>query len=187
MRPRGAGPGMAARAIGGARIARGSMGVELVEFALVLPILLLLTVGILDFGAAFALRAKLTNAAREGARISISSSLTDANCPSATPCSIVAAADAVVKYLTNANVSVSCISPGSPTTSATLEWTYSCANGTSLVINRGYTYAASGAGTIAATQVTLTYPLQLKLAQFLPSMQSITSVSTQVTMQNLTD
>ncbi|HEV2388221.1 MAG TPA: TadE/TadG family type IV pilus assembly protein [Candidatus Acidoferrales bacterium] len=157
------------------------------EFALVLPILLLIAVGILDFGAAFALRAKLTNAVREGARIAVSSSLTDANCQSATPCSIVASADAVVKYLANAGVTVSCISPASPTSTATLTWTYSCSNGTSLVINRGVTYAATGAGTISATRVTLAYPLQLELAQFLPNLQSVTAMSTQVTMQNLTN
>jgi Flp pilus assembly protein TadG len=166
---------------------RSTRGIELVEFAVVLPIVLLVVVGILDFGAAFALRAKLTNAAREAARIAVSSSLTDANCSSSTPCSIVAAADAVVKSLTNADVNVSCISPESPTGSLALQWTYSCANGTSLVINRGFTYAATSAGMIAATQVTLTYPIQLKLAQFLPSLQKFTSMSTEATMQNLTN
>ena len=42
-------------------------GQGMVEFALVLPILLLLVVGALDFGRAFYIKVGLENAAREGA------------------------------------------------------------------------------------------------------------------------
>ncbi|MDD2921625.1 MAG: TadE/TadG family type IV pilus assembly protein [Anaerolineales bacterium] len=42
-------------------------GQGLVEFALALPILLLLRVGVLDFGMAFFVKVELENAAREGA------------------------------------------------------------------------------------------------------------------------
>jgi Flp pilus assembly protein TadG len=160
-------------------------GAELVEFALVLPILLMLVVGVMDFGAAFTLRAKMTNAARDAARIMASSPLSDLSCTSSTPCSVVAAATAAVNYMTNAGVNLSCISPGTPTTSGTLQWTYSCANGTLLVINRGYTYTDSSGSLIQATQVTLAYPVQLKLARLLPGVASTSTISTQVTMPNL--
>ncbi|MFB3095383.1 MAG: TadE/TadG family type IV pilus assembly protein, partial [Candidatus Acidiferrales bacterium] len=39
------------------------------EFALMLPFLVVFTIAIFDFGAAYKLQQKLTNAVREGARI----------------------------------------------------------------------------------------------------------------------
>lgn len=47
---------------------RSERGAELVEFALVLPLLLLLGLGICDFGMLFQRYEIVTNAAREGAR-----------------------------------------------------------------------------------------------------------------------
>jgi Flp pilus assembly protein TadG len=46
-------------------------GAELVEFALTFPILLLVCMGIIDFGLLFQRYEVLTNAAREGARVSV--------------------------------------------------------------------------------------------------------------------
>lgn len=46
-------------------------GAELIEFALVLPLLLLIVAGIVDFGFLFQSYEVVTNAAREGARIGI--------------------------------------------------------------------------------------------------------------------
>jgi hypothetical protein len=46
-------------------------GAELIEFALVFPLLLLLMLGIVDFGFLFQRMAVITNAAREGARIAV--------------------------------------------------------------------------------------------------------------------
>jgi Flp pilus assembly protein TadG len=48
---------------------RGERGAELVEFALTFPLLLLVILGIIDFGFLFQRYEVLTNAAREGARI----------------------------------------------------------------------------------------------------------------------
>jgi Flp pilus assembly protein TadG len=160
-------------------------GAELVEFALALPVLLLLLVGIFDFGYFFALRQKMTNAAREAARIVVSLPLSDSSCTSSTPCPVVAAANAVVKYMADAGASVSCINPASPTTSAPLEWTYSCSNRTSLVINRGYSFSLSGGALVPATQVTFVYPIEWRLAGFLPGFSSANTITTQATMQNL--
>ena len=44
-------------------------GAELIEFALILPLILILLMGIFDFGLAFQRYEVLTNAAREGARM----------------------------------------------------------------------------------------------------------------------
>lgn len=50
---------------------RSERGAELIEFALVFPLLLLTTLGIIDFGLMFQRYEVLTNAAREGARVSV--------------------------------------------------------------------------------------------------------------------
>ena len=54
-------------------------GAELVEFALVFPMLLLVIVGIMDFGLLFQRYEVLTAAAREGARVAILPGYTDAD------------------------------------------------------------------------------------------------------------
>ena len=46
-------------------------GAQLIEFALVLPMLLLVVLGIAEFGFIFQRYEVLTNAAREGARIAV--------------------------------------------------------------------------------------------------------------------
>jgi Flp pilus assembly protein TadG len=51
--------------------ARGERGAELIEFALVFPILLFVVLGIVDFGFVFQRMEVVTNAAREGARIAV--------------------------------------------------------------------------------------------------------------------
>jgi Flp pilus assembly protein TadG len=51
--------------------ARSQAGAELVEFALVLPMLLLIFGGIVDFGMLLQRQQVVTNAAREGARIAV--------------------------------------------------------------------------------------------------------------------
>jgi len=53
------------------RGSRCESGAELVEFALALPLLLFVVLGILDFGMMFQQYEVLTNAAREGARIAV--------------------------------------------------------------------------------------------------------------------
>jgi Flp pilus assembly protein TadG len=50
---------------------RSEAGAELVEFALVLPVLLLVFGGIIDFGMLLQRQQVLTNAAREGARLAV--------------------------------------------------------------------------------------------------------------------
>lgn len=46
------------------------------EFALIMPVLLLVIAGIVDFGRAFFTQVELTNAAREGARAAIITTVT---------------------------------------------------------------------------------------------------------------
>ncbi len=53
-------------------------GQSLVEFALVLPLLVLILMGILDFGRAFYAYSVVANSAREGARVGVVAPTTDA-------------------------------------------------------------------------------------------------------------
>jgi Flp pilus assembly protein TadG len=54
-------------------------GQELIEFALVLPLLLLVLLGIIEFGLLFQQYEVVTNAAREGARIAVLPTYTKAD------------------------------------------------------------------------------------------------------------
>lgn len=180
-----------------------SGGSQLVEFALALPILLLLVVGIWDFGSAFALKQKLTTAAREADRIVVSTPISNpkgaAGCSKAVPCAIVSAATSAQQYLTNASLDASWITPSSPASSANCpsgEWVYGSAGapGPSLDIKSGVWVtpagsvvpgtAAAPAGSVKATQATLMWPLKWQLASFLPGVFP-THVSATVTMTNL--
>ncbi len=50
---------------------KSESGAELIEFALVFPLLLLIVLGIVDFGFLFQRMEVVTNAAREGARVAV--------------------------------------------------------------------------------------------------------------------
>ena len=50
---------------------RSDSGAELIELAIVLPILLIVVAGIVDFGFLFRRYEAITNAAREGARVAV--------------------------------------------------------------------------------------------------------------------
>jgi len=58
-------------AIRRARRLRGARGAELIEMALILPILLVVIAGIVDFALMFQAAEVVTNAAREGARVCV--------------------------------------------------------------------------------------------------------------------
>jgi Flp pilus assembly protein TadG len=58
---------------------RSERGAELVEFAVVLPLLLLIVMGIVDFGFMFQRYVVLTNAAMEGARVAVLPGYQDAD------------------------------------------------------------------------------------------------------------
>ena len=57
---------------------RSERGTALIETAFTLPIILLICVGIFEFGRAYQVQQVLTNAAREGARVAVLPDYTDA-------------------------------------------------------------------------------------------------------------
>ena len=56
----------------------GERGQALVEFAIIIPILLAVLLGIVEFARAWQIQQVVTNAAREGARVSVIATATDA-------------------------------------------------------------------------------------------------------------
>jgi Flp pilus assembly protein TadG len=61
------------------RLKKNERGAALLETAITLPIILLVCVGIFDFGRAYETWQVLTNAAREGARLAVIQGSTDAD------------------------------------------------------------------------------------------------------------
>jgi Flp pilus assembly protein TadG len=78
------------------KIRRSESGASAVEFALLLPLLMMILFGIIEFGFALYRQAILTNASREGARLGIVQSI-----PAITNGQIDAAIDT---YLTSAGI-----------------------------------------------------------------------------------
>ena len=58
---------------------RGEKGAALIEAAVTVPVILLISVGIFEFGRAYQTQQVLTNAAREGARVAVIEGTSDAD------------------------------------------------------------------------------------------------------------
>ena len=97
-------------------------GAAAVEFALLAPVLLLMVMGIAEFGRAYHVQAAISQAAREGVRVMALNN---------DPAGAIAATQAAAPTLTLTNISVTpttCISSGTtPAATATVTVTYSLA------------------------------------------------------------
>ena len=114
----------------------GEQGTALLETALILPLLLLVSVGIFEFGRAFQTWQILTNAAREGARLAVM------------PGPVAGAVDTRVRnYLTSGMLDPTAI-----------------ANAT-VIVDPAATVAIGGGATATASLVTVTYPFQFMVLQ----------------------
>jgi len=148
------------------KLAHSEKGAELLEIALALPFLLVMLVGIIDFGGAWILKDQLTGAARDGARTAVAdfNDTTNPQC-GGTPCSVQAAASAVVASLSNANVDTCGLIPSSAAPAATpaFTWTYTssaCASSNlpwTIEVERAVPEIVNGT-TALSTRVTVTYP-----------------------------
>lgn len=158
---------------------------QVAEFALSLPLLVVFVVGIYDFSGAVTLKQKLTNAAREGARVAAADPANDLSGASLLmPVSVNDAYQVIDNYLLAEQINDCGLSASPPSTSAPLIWTFSASGngcpgaGVTVTINRGYyvpqgsTTAASGncaSTAVAANQmaiigtcVTIQYPYAWK-------------------------
>ena len=142
---------------------------QIVEFAISLPLLVFFVVGIFDFSNALTLKQRLTNAAREGARVAASDPASDLVKPSAAsgvPVSIGDAFQVVDNYLTSEKINDCGLATANTMTATGLTWTYTAAgngcpgNGIKLIINRGCVTQTTTGGTVdlIGTCVTITYP-----------------------------
>ena len=168
----------------------GQRGSQLLEMALALPFLLVFAVGISDFGRAYNLKHRISNAAREGARFSISQSPLDLG--DSPPASILATRNAVANYLTNAGLTACAFATTAPSSSGTAQWTISPNANCVLKIERKNTSVSVSGTALESTQVTVTYPvtwtfnkiMKLLVSGANPTLPaSLTSVSF---MQNIT-
>src|SRR5580658_3244544 len=105
------------------RLGAGDGASQIAEFALSLPLLVVFVVGIFDFSGALALKQKLTNAAREGARVAAADPATDlTGGVTPVPVSVADAFYVVDNYLKSENLNDCGLSTTPPTPSGTLTW-----------------------------------------------------------------
>jgi Flp pilus assembly protein TadG len=87
---------------------RNEDGVSALEFGLVLPILMMILLGIIDYGHVFFVHLTMTNAAREGAREGVTRHAEDAQS---------AAVAAATNYLASAGIMTAAVVATTPTDS----------------------------------------------------------------------
>ena len=148
---------------------RGTEAIAIAEFAITLPLLLVLVVGIFDFSTAINLKQKLGAASREGARFGSTLPTNDLDSPG-TPDSVVAIKDQVDSYLKAARIDDCGLATATAAEGPTLVWTYTANTGCpggqnlTLTIDRGSASfpATIGGDTInvISTQVTIGHPYQ---------------------------
>jgi Flp pilus assembly protein TadG len=142
---------------------------QIAEFAVSLPLLVLFVVGIFDFSSAVTLKQKLTNAAREGARVAAADPANDlVNTGAIPPVSVGDAFQVVDQYLLSEKLNDCGLSIQRPSPNGVLIWTSTatgCPGGVSaalvLTINRGCVTPQTGGQTptyVVNTCVTLRYP-----------------------------
>lgn len=154
-------------------LATGTCAAQIAEFAVSLPLLAVLVVGIYDFGNAFNVKHRVASAAREAARFASDQPTADLSQPTVgTSGSVEAVATLTGNVMLAEKLSDCGMALASNQSvshlSGTLIWTFTAQSGcggiVTLKINRGFilqTPASTGAGTpmtVEATQVTLSYP-----------------------------
>ena len=138
---------------------RSRRGSQIVEFAMVLPLFMVFAVAAFDFGHVFALRDKLDNSAREGARVASSQTLLGEVSGSAPSANTTAVAQSVFNYLLQAKVVQGCALNGGAS-SGTFSWTFSanrCPDNLSIKVERNYQVTISGSN-VSMSRVTVSYP-----------------------------
>lgn len=144
---------------------------QILEFAVVLPLLAVMVVGIFDFGQAFSIRQKLTFAARDAARFGSSQPTNDLT--QATPISVSAIRDLVDADMLSAGLNDCAL--GTIQQSGPVAWTATgvCPNSATftLTIDRGYVAPPAGQPGISvpgaaeplrliSTHIVMSYPFQ---------------------------
>jgi Flp pilus assembly protein TadG len=154
------------------KLAGGTAGAQIVEFAVTVPLLLVFVVGIYDFGQAFNTKEKLNFAARDGARLGATMPTNDLS--QSSPLSVVAIRDLVDADLLAAGVN-DCGLGTITQVSNTVVWTASgtCLNSFkfTLTIDRGLVVKPTGTASQLvhqiSTHVELQYPHQWQFSSLI--------------------
>jgi Flp pilus assembly protein TadG len=143
---------------------RDARGSALLEFAIMLPLLMVFIVGIYDFSGAFNQKQKIEQAAEEGAIVAGAQPTNDIQTSNGNPDSLQPVATAIVNSLIASGVVATGCTPGAGSGGANLTWTYtpSCPDPLIITINRGLVTGpgspGSGSPATLSTIVTITYP-----------------------------
>lgn len=173
-------------------------GSQLLEFAVTLPLLVVFVVGIFDFGAAFNLKQKLNNTAREGARFASSLPTNDLDAIG-TPPSVTAIRDLVVAHLQSGRMNDCGLATQAAVNGPVMTWTYTAAGGGCpaplvLTIERSYSFPSVIAGhtfNVISTRVGLQYPYSWHFNKVIvllvpgAAYQGVTQITTDATVPNM--
>lgn len=182
------------------RLTASEKGAELLELAFVLPFLLVMIIGIIDFGGAWAAKDEVEGAGRSGARVAVANfnDTTNPQC-GGNPCSVQVAVNAIVQNIDAANLP-DCGMNASGIAAAGPAFTWSdsaaCPNGGTFTITvaRALPTVDDSTGTdvnVLATQVTISYPYTLQLSMAgglifsLGNFSNFVTLNTSTTMVNL--
>jgi len=179
-------------------------GAEILEFAISLPLLIVVAVGVFDFGSAFTVKQKVGNIALEAARVASNQPTTDLSLASAcgAPASICSVRDVVEANLVASKLNDCGLGTVNGAGSGSLSWTFTansgCAGTLTLKIERGYVYTATLPAppfqanyTIEGTRATLNYPYRWQFNRVAPliapgaNYPATTQISAVAIMQNL--
>jgi hypothetical protein len=153
------------------RLLSHEQGSSLLEFAVVLPLLVVFTVGIYDFSGAFNVKQKVEQAAQEGAIVAGAQPTSDIQSGTSNPASLQPVVTAVYNSLAASgvlpNTGASCAPPfpaPTPPTSPGLTWLYTITGCSSthgadnlvITINRGW--VSGGSPVAVGTTVQVAYP-----------------------------
>jgi Flp pilus assembly protein TadG len=145
------------------RLLKEVQGAALLEFAIVLPLLMVFVVGIFDFSGAFNQKQKIEQAAQEGAILAGAQPTSDIASPTS-PDSLQPTVTAVFNSLSGSGVIRGCSLPATPSNLAPLRWRYKisgCPDDLFIVIDRGWVFPSAtttSTTTAVGTIVKVTYP-----------------------------
>jgi Flp pilus assembly protein TadG len=182
----------------------GDEGAEILEFAISLPLLLVVAVGVFDFGSAFTVKQKLGNVALQAARVASNQPAADLSLAAAcgAPASICSVRDVVDSNLVASRLNDCGLGTVNGAGSGPLSWTFTantgCGGTLTLVIERGFVYTATLPAppfqanyTIEGSRVTLGYPYRWQFNRVVPfiaptaNYPATTQINSVAVMQNL--
>jgi hypothetical protein len=172
---------------------QAEQGSQLAEFAISLPLLVVVLIGITDFSSAFNLKQKLAQAASGGAQLAAAQPVDDLS-SAGTPQSVSAIRESVMQQLSAAGIDDCGMATAAAIPIRNFEWSYTgvlCGTPVArLTIERGFSFDGGNGVHVIASRVLLEYPFHwrfgsvAKLVAPGASYASSTTLSTQAVVPN---